>query len=244
MEEFVSDARNNLLLAALEARDYEVLRLAGKVISVKFRKRLYHQEEAIQFVYFPITCMVSLLVSDKGGDSIAMATIGREGVIGAAETIQRQGRMGLSVVQLPGTAFQIEASAFLKIANSRPPIRDLMYRHLHALLRQVLFGAACNGIHSMEQRCSRWLLMTHDRSDADNFPLTQENLSHMLGVRRATVNVAIGKLTKAGFISHLRGRITILDRHGLESAACHCYQAIVGAYRSILPVSEFKKSVM
>ena len=103
-------------------------------------------------------------------------------------------------------------------------------------MRQILHGAACNRLHSMEERCARWLLMTHDRAGQDTFPLTQEFLSHMLGVRRATVNVATGMLKKAGFIRYVRGKITIIDRPGLESASCECYQAIIRVYDSLLPI--------
>jgi CRP-like cAMP-binding protein len=118
--------------------------------------------------------------------------------------------------------------------DKRPPVLNLVNQHLYALMRQILYGAACNRLHSMEERCARWLLMTHDRAAADTFPLTQEFLSHMLGVRRATVNVATGMLKKAGFIRYVRGRITVVDRPGLESASCNCYRAIVKAYDGLL----------
>src|SRR5260370_38517800 len=101
-------------------------------------------------------------------------------------------------------------------------------------MRQILIEAAVNRIHSMEKRCARWLLMTHDRARQDTFPLTQEFLSHMLGVRRATVNLAIGGLKKAGFIRYVRGKITMVDRPGLEAASCTCYQAIVDVYSIVL----------
>ena len=143
--------------------------------------------------------------------------------------------MGLNLVQIGGTAVRIEADAFRKVTTSRPAVQEVMHQHLFALMRQILYGAACNRIHSMEERCARWLLMTHDRAGQDTFPLTQEFLSHMLGVRRATVNVATGMLKKAGFIRYVRGKLTVIDRAGLESASCECYQAIVKAYNSLLP---------
>ncbi len=232
-----SDPRKNLLLASLEPADYEELMRGAKVVPLKFRKRLYRQEDPIDFVYFPITCMVSLLVTTNDQPSMEMATVGREGVIGASELIQKQGAMSLSIIQLPGNAARIDRDAFQKVTSSRPRVHDLMHRHLFALMRQVLFGAACNRMHSMEQRCARWLLMTHDRAAQDVFPLTQEFLAHMLGVRRATVNVATGMLKKAGFIRYVRGRVTLIDRRGLESVSCGCYQATIRAYRSILPGS-------
>jgi CRP-like cAMP-binding protein len=121
------------------------------------------------------------------------------------------------------------------VIGERPVVQRLIYEHLYALLRQILYSAACNRIHTMEERCARWLLMTHDRAGDDTFPLTQEFLSHMLGVRRGTVNVATGMLKKAGFIRYVRGKITVIDRSGLESASCTCYQAILKVYASLLP---------
>src|SRR6266566_1917712 len=134
-----------------------------------------------------------------------------------------QGSMGLNLIQVPGTAVRIDANTFRKVISGRIAVQTLIHQHLYALLRQVLYGAACNRIHSMEERCARWILMTHDRAGQDTFPLTQEFLSHMLGVRRATVNVATGMLKKAGFIHYVRGKLTILDRKGLEAATCDCY---------------------
>ena len=142
--------------------------------------------------------------------------------------------MALSVVRLPGTAAQIDRYAFLKVASSRLRVQDVMHRHLFALMRQVLIRAACSRLHTMEERCARWLLMTHDRAGQDSFPLTQEFLSQMLGVRRATVNAATGTLKKKGLIQYVRGHITIIDRRGLESASCGCYQATIQIYSSIL----------
>jgi CRP-like cAMP-binding protein len=229
------DPRTNRLLARLEADDYDSLMLQGKIVTLKFRKRLFLQDARVDAVYFPITAMISLLVSTVDMPQMEMATIGKEGVVGASEVIQEQGAMGLNLVQIPGFALRIDAHAFLKLATSRPPILRLIHQHLYALMRQILHGAACNRLHSMEERCARCLLMTHDRAGQDTFPLTQEFLSHMLGVRRATVNVATGMLKKTGFINYVRGKITVVDRPGLESASCECYPAIIRVYDSLFP---------
>jgi CRP-like cAMP-binding protein len=133
---------------------------------------------------------------------------------------------------------RVKAASFQKLITGRPFVQKLMNQHLYALMRQVLYGAACNRVHSMEERCARWLLMTHDRASQDTFPLTQEFLSHMLGVRRATVNIATGMLKKAGFIQYVRGKITVIDRGGLESASCQCYRDVLRAYDSVLPHAE------
>ena len=225
----------NHFLARLEPDDYDALMREAKIVPLKFRKRMLHQDERIDAVYFPITCMFSLLVTNDGQPQMEMATIGKEGMVGASEALQMQGAIGLNLVQLPGTAVRIEANAFRKVIGNRMPVQNLIHQHLYALMRQILYGAACNRIHSMEERCARWLLMTHDRAGQDTFPLTQEFLSHMLGVRRATVNVATGMLKKAGFIRYVRGKITVIDRPGLESASCDCYHAILKVYDSLRP---------
>ncbi|MGA2593833.1 MAG: hypothetical protein ABSH32_28355 [Bryobacteraceae bacterium] len=131
--------------------------------------------------------MVSLLVTNDGRPRMGMATIGNEGVAGASEVLQTQPAMGLNIIQIPGAAVRIKADAFRRIIASRPLMQKAINQHLYALMRQILYGAACNRTHSMEERCARRLLMTHDGAAADSFPLTQEFLSHMLGMGRATV---------------------------------------------------------
>jgi CRP-like cAMP-binding protein len=231
----IVEPKMNRLLASLEREDYDVLMQQAKVVPLKFRKRLLRQDDSVDAVYFPLTAMISLLVTADGQPQMEMATIGKEGVVGASELIQSQGAMGLNLIQIPGEAVRIEADVFKKLIAERPMVHRLIDRHLYALMRQILHGAACNRLHSMEERCARWLLMTHDRAGEDTFPLTQEFLSHMLGVRRATVNVATGMLKKAGFIRYVRGKITVIDRPGLESASCECYQAIIRVYVSLFP---------
>jgi CRP-like cAMP-binding protein len=231
------DPKMNRLLGSLPQEDYDALMHTAKIVPLKFRKRLVKQDERIDAVYFPLTSMVSLLVTTDGQPQMEMATIGREGVVGASELIQGQGAMGLNLIQIPGMAARVSTESFRKVIAGHPNIERLISRHQYALMRQILFGAACNRLHSMEERCARWLLMTHDRAGEDTFPLTQEFLSHMLGVRRATVNVATGMLKKAGFIRYVRGKITVTDRSGLESASCECYHSIVSVYNSLLPVT-------
>ena len=193
-----SDPRKNHFLGRLQPEDYDALMRVSKIVPLKLRKRLLLQDEPVDAVYFPLTCMFSLLVTTVGEPQMELATIGREGIVGAAEVFQTKGAMGLNLIQIPGTAVRIEANAFRKVINDRPVVQRLIYEHLYSLLRQILYAAACNRIHTMEERCARWLLMTHDRAGEDTFPLTQEFLSHMLGVRRATVNVATGMLKKSG----------------------------------------------
>ena len=228
--EGAADPRENRILAALQPTDYSALMAEADVVHLKLKKRLFGQDEKIGAVFFPLNCMVSLLAGPDKGDLVETATIGREGVAGASELIGDQVSMGLHFIQLPGTAVRIEADAFRKHLSNRPQLKSLVERHLYALMRQILHGAACNRLHTTEARCARWLLMTHDRARADSFPLTQEFLASMLAVRRATINAATGSLKKAGIIQYVRGRITVIDRPALESASCDCYPAIWRAY--------------
>ena len=231
----------NHLLAKLEPDDYEHLMANATQVNLKFRKKLYRQDEAIDAVYFPLTSMVSLLVTTKDQPQMELATIGKEGVVGAAEILQEQGALGLNLIQIAGAAIRIPANKFITEMQKRPLMEKWIHRHMYALTRQILYGAACNRMHSMEERCALWLLMTNDRAGQETFQLTQEFLSHMLGVRRATVNVATGMLKKAGFITYVRGLLTVLDRPGLESASCHCYGDINRAYEMAMSHSDGKK---
>ena len=225
-----ADPRTNRILAALEPGDYEALMAEANIVSLKLKRRLYRQDERIDAVFFPLNCMVSLLTGPVDKDLVETATIGREGIVGASELIQNQVSMGLQLIQLPGFAVRIETAVFRNHLSARPLMKNLVERHLYALMRQILHGAACNRLHNTEERCARWLLMTHDRAGSDTFPLTQEFLANMFAVRRATVNIATGMLKKAGFIRYVRGQITVTDRPGLESASCGCYAAVWRAY--------------
>jgi CRP-like cAMP-binding protein len=228
-----ANPRTNLFWARLGMDDYDAFVGNSTIVKLKFRQRLLRQDQPVSAVYFPLTSMLSLLVTSNDQPQMEMATIGKEGIVGALETLQGKGSIGLNLVQIPGTALRIGAEMFRDLSGSRPLMQKMVHDHMYALTRQILYGASCNRLHSMEERCARWLLMTHDRAGQDTFPLTQEFLSHMLGVRRATVNVATGMLKKAGFIQYVRGQITVVDRPGLESASCDCYPAISKVYASL-----------
>jgi hypothetical protein len=208
----------NLFLARLEPEDYDALIRESKIVTLKFRRRVFDQDARVDAVYFPL---------------MEMATIGNEGIVGGAEILQSKGAIGLSLIQIPGTALRIPADVFRNLIVSHPRIQQMVHDHMYMLMRQILYCASCNRLHEMQERCARWLLMTHDRAGQDTFPLTQEFLSHMLGVRRASVNLATGMLKKAGFIRYVRGMLTVIDLPGLESASCDCYRAIVKVYASL-----------
>jgi CRP-like cAMP-binding protein len=216
----------NRLLRALPQKDYE--RLAAKLerVTLGFKQVVYEPNAPIGHVYFPLSGVISLLtVMDEGGP-VEVATVGREGMVGLPVFLGDGEVPGRAFAQIAGDALRMEADDFRAEARHPGPLQRLLLRYTQALLTQVAQSAACNRLHSVEERCARWLLQTQDRVRADQFPLTQEFMAQMLGVRRATVNVAAGILQKAGFITYTRGRITILDRPGLESASCECYAII------------------
>jgi CRP-like cAMP-binding protein len=139
-----------------------------------------------------------------------------------------------AIVQVAGEALCMDASTFLRELKTSPKLQNLLMRYTVTLLNQVAQSAACNRVHTVDERCARWLLMTHDRVKSDTFALTQEFLAQMLGVHRPTVSVAAAMLQKAGYIRYVRGTITIVDRKGLEGASCECYRAISDEYERLL----------
>lgn len=231
----ISDPKRNLLLAMLDTPCYQSLMANAKIVPLKSGRRLYRQDEAVDAVYFPINCMLSVMGSSNGkGPALEMATVGREGVAGAIEALHAQRPLGVDLVQIPGDAVRVPAPAFLAESGTWPLLAEIASRHLHAMTRQIIQGAACNHLHTMEERCARSILTSYDYAGEETFPLTQEFLSHLLGVRRATVNQAVGALKKAGLISFVRGRLTVLDAKGLERISCECHVAMKDAYLSVM----------
>jgi CRP-like cAMP-binding protein len=192
----------------------------------------------VDAIYFPIDCVISLLVQTGDGQRVEVATIGNEGATGVYSMLRGGRSVGENIVQSPGDALRLDIRKFNRYLASSTAFSVVMHRYLFALTRQVMQAGACNRVHTMEQRCSRWLLMMHDRADSHQFRLTQEFLSDMLGVRRATVNLAVGRLKKMGLIQYARGQITVVNRAGLEGAACPCYELIRREYRALARADE------
>jgi CRP-like cAMP-binding protein len=143
-------------------------------------------------------------------------------------------RSSQAFAQIPGESLRLGVDAFLKALRREPSLRSLLFRYAGTLFLLTAQSAACNRLHTIDERCARWLLMTQDRVGADYIPLTQEFLAQMLGVRRASVNAVAGLLQKAGLIRYSRGRVTVLDRKGLEAESCECYQTIQKEYERLL----------
>lgn len=225
----------NRLLAALAPSGLEFLRphLHGPV-ELAQGQTLHVRGHPIAEVYFPETGVASLTAGTLDGD-VEVGLTGREGFVGAAILLD-PGAVALhqAFVQIPGTAWRVPAPALCQAVEQSPVLREHLLRYVYFLMAQSGQTVACNTRHTVPQRLARWLLMVHDRVDGDLLALRQEAVSLMLGVRREGVSVAAGALQASGLIRQSRGRITVLDRRGLEEAACGCYCAVRDSQGRIL----------
>jgi CRP-like cAMP-binding protein len=218
-----ADPRANRLLGMLSPRDYKRLRPHLHRIPLEYRQSLYRAHKLIGFVYFIETGVGSLVNIMANGQAAEVGTIGNEGLVGLP-LVFGDDRVPTSVyVQVPGAGLRMKATLFKKELARSASMRTVMLRYAHAFFNQVAQSAACNQFHSIQQRCCRWLLMTHDRMHSDEFLLTQEFLAMMLGVQRTGVTAAAGALQRAGLIRYKRGNVTIIDRRGLKQRSCECY---------------------
>jgi CRP-like cAMP-binding protein len=228
-------ATRNRLLAALPPEVLAELWPRLQPVQFVHRQVLHEADMPIGAVYFPETGWASVLTYMEDGDAAEVGLIGREGLVGVPVLLGAERDDFETIVQGPGSALRMEAGAFREELERIPGFRTLLLRYALVHLGQVARSAACNGRHHTDQRLARWLLMAHDRSEGDDFPMTHEFLGMMLGARRAGITVAAGQLQKAGFIRYERGRIEVTDRPGLESAACECYGIARRAQDSLLP---------
>ncbi len=219
----IAGAPANRLLGLLPPRDYQRLRPHLHRVPLRYRQSLYAARKPLEFVYFIETGVGSLVNTIANGDAAEVGTIGNEGVVGLPFLLGDDRAPTSVYVQVPGAGVRMKAGRFRKELARSASMRAVMLRYVHALFNQVAQSAACNHFHSIEQRCARWLLMTHDRMHSDEFLLTQEFLAMMLGVQRTGVSVAAGALQRAGLIRYRRGIVTVLDRRGLQRRACECY---------------------
>lgn len=218
-----SEPHVNRLLGFLPPKDYQRLRPHLHRIPLEYRQSLYCANKPIEFIYFIETGVGSLVNTMENGDAAEVGTIGNEGVVGLP-LLLGDDRAPMSVyIQVPGAGLRMKATLFNKELARSASIRTVMLRYAHAFFNQVAQSAACNQFHSIEKRCCRWMLMTHDRMYSDEFLLTQEFLAMMLGVQRTGVTAAAGALQRAGLIRYSRGNVTIIDRRGLQRRSCECY---------------------
>jgi CRP-like cAMP-binding protein len=227
-------AFKNILLSRLPtqaiggfSRHLDPIRLDKKLV-------LYEAGQPMRYAYFPETGMISVVSAMGDGRSIEVGTIGREGMAGAALLLNADRMPYQCYVQIVGDGYRIKA-ALLKVEAERiPELRTLILQYQVASLTQAMQTAACNGLHNVQQRCCRWILMSQDKVQSETVPLTHEFLGLMLGVRRASVSEVLQPLQSRGWVRSRRGEITVLDRPGLETGSCECYALIVKQYADLL----------
>ena len=228
---FLNGSRNgdssvNRLLATLPKNEYTRLLSKLKTVRLVLGEVLYEPGAAIKYVYFPNDSIISLISELSETSLLEVGMVGNEGMAGLAVFMGVNSSSTRALVQGAGTAMRMSSTAVRTEANRLGNLHHLLHRYSHSLLTQVSQSAACNRFHLVNARLARWLLMTNDRLGVEEFPLTQEFLSNMLGVRREGVSKAAGALQAAKLIRYSRGTITLLDRRGLEAKSCECYAII------------------
>ena len=231
--------QHNSILQGVEPADAPSLIEAGELVELATRDSIYVAEQPIQFVYFPIDSVLSVVTRMKEGGVIEVGTIGREGTSAIPFLMGATTTANDCYCQVPGRAVKIRAEHFNGLRARSPKFRALLDRYLQGYVNFLGQLAGCNRLHSVYERCSRWLLLSHDRVGTDAIRLTHEYLAMMLGSRRSGVTIALSTFRRAGFISYAHGQIDILDREGLVDAACECYAVAQQQFDGLLrPVNE------
>lgn len=224
----------NKLLAALPRRDYRRLAPHLEPVTMEFKTVLHEEGEAVRHVYFPLEGVVSLLVIKADGAATEVGLVGREGIVGLSALLGVSNSPVRELVQLSGAGVRMKAGVLRAEFRRGGALQDLLHRYTHVLFTQVSRSTACIASHKVKQRLCRWLLMTHDGPRGDTFEITQEFMAMMLGVTRAVVTRAAGVLQREGLIRYSRGRMTMLNRRGVEARACECYASLREEYKRVI----------
>ncbi|MGI9166551.1 MAG: Crp/Fnr family transcriptional regulator [Pyrinomonadaceae bacterium] len=216
----------NRLLAALPPKEYQRLLPELEHVVLEFGKILYEPGDTVRHVYFPNDSIISLLSTVAKRSTLEVGIVGNDGMAGISVFMGVDTSRTRALVQGPGTAARMRSAALRRESRQPGMLPRLLQRYSHSLLTQISQSAACNRFHTVDARLARWLLMTHDRVRSDEFPITQQFMSDMVGVRREGVNKAVGALQRSKLISSSRSSIRVLNRRGLESVSCVCYGII------------------
>ena len=218
---------DNRLLSAIGTADYAWLSEHLEPVTLELQRVLSAANQPVTHVYFPESGVASIVNAVAGGQRTEVGTVGPEGMTGIQAILTGEPMPSETFIQVAGHGYRVPAALFAAGVAERPALRRVVDRYTQAFMIQLAQTATCNLLHTIDERCARWLLMTHDRvGRASTFDLTHQFLAFMLGVRRAGVTVAAGALQREGIIRYSRGRVTVLDRHGLEAAACECYGVV------------------
>jgi CRP-like cAMP-binding protein len=234
MSSFRSNFDANRVLRALP--DAELESMAPDLHPVEFALNdvVYEQDAPVDEVYFPVEASFSVIKLLQNGTAIEVTTVGKEGMGGVVAVLNAQTHMARTIVQIPGVSYRMPIDRFREHYRHLPAFREIVTRYAQVMYYALSQSIACNRFHPLNERCAKWLLMTNDRAGT-SFPMTHEFLALMLGVNRPTVTLSAAALADAGLISYSRGIMTILDRPGLEKAACECYASTVAEHKRLLP---------
>ncbi len=225
----------NHLLAALPAAEYERLAPHLELVTMRLGQAIYESGERLQHVYFPTTSIVSLLYVMEEGTSTEIAVVGNEGILGISLFMGGNTTPSRAEVRSEGHGYRLHAQLLKHEFHSAGLMQQLLLRYTQALITQMSQTAVCNRHHSVEQQLCRWLLWSLDRLSSDELIITHDLIANMLGVRREGVTRAAGKLQLAGLIDYRRGHIKVLDRRGLETCVCECYQVVKTEFDRLVP---------
>jgi CRP-like cAMP-binding protein len=218
----------------MPAAEFERLSPHLEFVEMPLGEVLYESGARLDHVYFPTTCIVSLLYVLENGASAEIAVVGNEGILGISLFMGGETTPSRAVVQSAGFGYRLRAPLLKEEFNRAGPVLRLLLRYTQALITQMTQTAVCNRHHSIEQQLCRWLLLSLDRLSSSSLTMTQELIANMLGVRREGVTVAARNLQRAGLIRYSRGRIDVLDRPGLEKAVCECYAVVRAEFERLL----------
>jgi CRP-like cAMP-binding protein len=227
------DARNQLL-RLISAADRDALAPHMQTVTLESGDILYEPDYAVEWVYFPVTAVLSVVTVMTDGRTVESDTVGFESVVGVLAALGGTPTVGRTFTQIAGEAIRVSAARLRRQADLSPSLRQLLIRHAYANLAQAHQSAACNALHDLEQRLCRWLLMSQDRTDSSLVRLTQQYLATMLGVQRTTVTHALRDLVEKGLVRQRRGCIEILDRLRIEALSCECYDAVQDNLRRLI----------
>jgi len=229
------DPHQNQLLAVLPAQEYDRLLPNLERVPMPLGEVLYEPGIQMRYIYFPTTAIVSLLYVMEDGASAEIAVVGHEGIVGVSLFMGGETTPSRAIVQSAGHAYRLKGHLLKDEFYRAGPMQRLLLRYTQALLTQMAQTAVCNRHHSLDQQLCRWLLLSLDRLHSSELVMTQELIANMLGVRREGVTEAAGNLQRAGLIEYQRGRISVLDRAGLEARACECYAVVKKEFDRLLP---------
>lgn len=226
--------RKNYLLASLEGDEFERVLNIVEPVEFKLGDVLYESGDKLQYAYFPTTAIVSLLYLMENGNTAEIGIVGNDGILGVNLFLGGDSTTSRAIIQSAGKMCRMKAEDLIIEFSRGERFQNLLLRYTQALLTQISQTAVCNRLHAVEEQLCRWLLLSHDRLDSDKLVMTHDLISNMLGVRREGITLAAQKLATKKLIKNTRGTIEVLDRRGLEAAACECYQIVNSEYNRLL----------